>query len=161
MSKSIELWSVDTTTTNFFHKAWGKISTLRGSKSKATSYKWTFLYTILSANIHRLIPRTGLHHFKLFAKKSCGNLYSKSNIWKFLFLLKLWYYQILHVLNLTECHYNVNLHFLTINKVGWTTVIPEWSSGFPYFLRFNSEFGNKEFMVCATVSSQSCFCWLV
>ena len=39
-------------------------------------------------------------------------------------------------------------------------VIPEWSSGFPYFLQFKSEFGNKEFMVCATVSSQSCFCWL-
>ena len=39
-------------------------------------------------------------------------------------------------------------------------VIPEWSSGFPYFLLFKSEFGNKEFMIWATVSSQSCFCWL-
>ena len=39
-------------------------------------------------------------------------------------------------------------------------VIPEWSSGFPYFLQFKSEFGNKEFMVWATVSSLSCFCWL-
>ena len=35
-----------------------------------------------------------------------------------------------------------------------------WSSGFPYFLQFKSEFGNKEFMVCAIVSSWSCFCWL-
>ena len=26
-------------------------------------------------------------------------------------------------------------------------VIPEWSSGFPYFLKFESEFGNKEFMI--------------
>ena len=26
-------------------------------------------------------------------------------------------------------------------------VIAEWSSGFPYFLQFLSEFGNKEFMV--------------
>ena len=26
-------------------------------------------------------------------------------------------------------------------------VIPEWSSGFPYFLQFKSEFGNKEFMI--------------
>ena len=34
------------------------------------------------------------------------------------------------------------------------------SSGFPYFLRFQSEFGNKEFMVWATVSFQSCFSWL-
>ena len=38
----------------------------------------------------------------------------------------------------------------------WT----EWSHGFPYFLQFKSEFGNKEFMIWAIVSSQSCFCWL-
>ena len=31
---------------------------------------------------------------------------------------------------------------------------------FPYFLQFKSEFGNKEFMIWVTVSSQSCFCWL-
>ena len=29
-----------------------------------------------------------------------------------------------------------------------------------YFLQFKSEFGNKEFMIWATVSSRSCFCWL-
>ena len=34
------------------------------------------------------------------------------------------------------------------------------SSGFPYFLQFKSEFGNNEFMIWATVSSWSCFCWL-
>jgi len=28
-------------------------------------------------------------------------------------------------------------------------VIPEWSSGFPYFLQFKSEFRNKEFMIWA------------
>ena len=39
-------------------------------------------------------------------------------------------------------------------------VIPEWSSGFPYVLYFKSEFCNKEFMMWATVSFQSCFCWL-
>ena len=32
-------------------------------------------------------------------------------------------------------------------------VIPEWSSGFPYFLQFKFEFDNKEFMIWATVSS--------
>ena len=37
--------------------------------------------------------------------------------------------------------------------------IPEWSSDFPYFLQFNSEFCDKEFQIWATVSSQSC-CWL-
>ena len=26
-------------------------------------------------------------------------------------------------------------------------VIPEWSSGFPHFLQFKSEFGNKEFLI--------------
>ena len=41
-------------------------------------------------------------------------------------------------------------------ELNWT----EWPSGFPHFLQFKFEFGNKEFMVCATVSSQSCFCWL-
>ena len=35
-----------------------------------------------------------------------------------------------------------------------------WSSGFPYFLQFKSEFGNNKFMIWATVSSQYCFCWL-
>ena len=34
------------------------------------------------------------------------------------------------------------------------------SSGFPYFLQFQSEFGNKELVIWTTVSSQSCFCWL-
>ena len=34
------------------------------------------------------------------------------------------------------------------------------SSGFPHFLQFKSEFGNTWFMIWATVSSQSCFCWL-
>ena len=36
----------------------------------------------------------------------------------------------------------------------------EESRGFPYFLLFKSKFGHKEFMIWATVSSQSCFCWL-
>ena len=38
----------------------------------------------------------------------------------------------------------------------WT----EWFSDFPYFLQFKSEFGNKEFMIWATFTSQSCLCWL-
>ena len=41
-------------------------------------------------------------------------------------------------------------------ELNWT----EWSSGFSHFLQFKSEFGNKEFMIWATVSSQSCFYWL-
>ena len=46
------------------------------------------------------------------------------------------------------------------NRKGFNLVIPEWSSGFPYFLQFKPEFGNKEFMVWVIVSSPSCFCWL-
>ena len=38
--------------------------------------------------------------------------------------------------------------------------IPEWSSGFPYFLQFKPEFCSKEFIIWATLCSQSCFCWL-
>ena len=36
----------------------------------------------------------------------------------------------------------------------------EWYSGFPHFLQFKSEFGNKELMIWVTVSSWSCFRWL-
>jgi len=43
----------------------------------------------------------------------------------------------------------------------WSDLIwSGWSSGFHYFLQFKTEFCNKEFMISATVSSQSCFCWL-
>ena len=31
---------------------------------------------------------------------------------------------------------------------------------FPYFLQYKSEFFNKQFMICTTDSSLSCFCWL-
>ena len=41
-------------------------------------------------------------------------------------------------------------------ELNWT----EWSSGFPEFIQFISEFGNKMFMVWATVRSLSCFCLL-
>ena len=33
-------------------------------------------------------------------------------------------------------------------------------SGFPYFLQFKPEFCNKEFMIWATISPRSYFCWL-
>ena len=38
-------------------------------------------------------------------------------------------------------------------------VSSESSCGFPYFLQFKPEFGNK-LMIWATVCSRSCFCWL-
>ena len=51
-------------------------------------------------------------------------------------------------------------HFHCMVIMDLTYVIREWCSGFPHFLQFNSEFGNKEFMIWATVCSLSCFCWL-
>ena len=41
-------------------------------------------------------------------------------------------------------------------ELNWTA----WSSDFHYFLQFKSEFCSKEFMIWATVSSQSYFLWL-
>ena len=36
-------------------------------------------------------------------------------------------------------------HCIIVSGLIW--VIPEWSSGFPYFPQFKYEFGNKEFMI--------------
>ena len=53
------------------------------------------------------------------------------------------------------CHF----HCITLREL--IRVTPEWPSGLlPYFLQFKSEFGNKEFMIWVTFSSQSCFCWV-
>ena len=46
------------------------------------------------------------------------------------------------------------------NRKGFDLGQPEWSRGFPYFLQLKSEFCNKEFKICARVSSQAFFCWL-
>ena len=54
----------------------------------------------------------------------------------------------------TICHF----HCIILRDL--ILVIPEWSSDFPYFLQFKSEFGNKEFMIWAIVNSWSYFCWL-
>ena len=55
---------------------------------------------------------------------------------------------------------NLFSHFHCIIVRDLIYAIPEWFSGFPYFLQFKFEFDNKEFMIRATVSSVSCFCWL-
>jgi len=46
-----------------------------------------------------------------------------------------------------------------LSNSAWKSKIYIWS-GFPSFLEFKSEFGNKKFMIWATVSSRSCVCWL-
>ena len=46
------------------------------------------------------------------------------------------------------------------NHKGFDLGYPECPSGFPYLFQLKPEFCNKEFMVWATVSSRSCFCWL-
>ena len=54
----------------------------------------------------------------------------------------------------------VGHNWATNTHIHTHTHIPDWSSGFPYFLQFKSEFGSKEFMIWATVSFSSCFGWL-
>ena len=51
------------------------------------------------------------------------------------------------------------LHLLHWQGGSFTTSITWEAQCFPY-IQFKSEFGNKEFMIWATVSSQSYFCWL-
>ena len=51
-------------------------------------------------------------------------------------------------------------HFHCITVRDLFQVVTVWSNGFLHFLQFKSEFGNKELMIWATVSSWSCFCWL-
>ena len=67
---------------------------------------------------------------------------------------------VLQALCLTDLIPWIYLSLPLYTHKGFDLVLSEWSSGFPYFLQFKSEFGNKEFMVCATVSSWSCFCLL-
>ena len=67
---------------------------------------------------------------------------------------------VLQVLCLSDLTFWNICHFHCIIIRDLSQVIPDCSSIFPYFLQFKSEFGNKEFMIWATVSSQSCFCWL-
>ena len=62
--------------------------------------------------------------------------------------------------NLSDLIPWIHLSLSLYNRKGLSHIIPEWSSGFPYSLQLKSEFGNKEFMIWATVSSWSCFCWL-
>ena len=47
----------------------------------------------------------------------------------------------------------VYFSFLLYNHRGFDLGHTEWPSDFPYFLQFKSEFGNKEFVIWATVSS--------
>ena len=67
---------------------------------------------------------------------------------------------VFQALCLSDLIHQINLSLPLYNRKGLILVIPEWSSGFPYFLQFKSEFGNKEFMIWVTVSSLSCFYWL-
>ena len=53
-------------------------------------------------------------------------------------------------------YFSLPLHNHKRFNLGHTWMV--WSSGFPYFLQSMSEFGYKEFMIWATVSSWSCFC---
>ena len=92
-------------------------------------------------------------------------LFSISSSWEWFWLpLPVQYYEPLSIglqaLSLWDLTSWIFLSLPLYNFKGFDLVISEWSSGFPYFLQFKSEFSNKGFMIWATVSSQSCFCWL-
>ena len=52
------------------------------------------------------------------------------------------------------------LLFPLYNHKGFDLGHTDWPSDFPYCIQFKCEFCHKEFMIWATVSSWSCFCWL-
>ena len=66
---------------------------------------------------------------------------------------------VLQVLCLPDLIPWIYFHFHCIIRRDLTRVIPEWSSGFPYFLQFKPEFSNQELIIWAPVHSRSCFCW--
>ena len=67
---------------------------------------------------------------------------------------------VLQVLCLPDLIPWIYLSLSLYNHKGSDLVIPEWFSGFPYFLQSKSEFVNKEFMIWASVSPWSCICCL-
>ena len=64
----------------------------------------------------------------------------------------LYYVTNLHPLFIRHSVYQIQAlksisHFHCIIIRDLIQVLPEWSSGFPYFLQFQSQFGKKEFMI--------------
>ena len=50
--------------------------------------------------------------------------------------------------DLNQFHYDYTVEVRnTFKGLDLIDRVPEWSRGFPYFLQFKSEFGNKEFMI--------------
>ena len=43
--------------------------------------------------------------------------------------------------------YGVAQSWTQLKRLSSSSSTPEWSSGFPYFLQFKSEFGNKELII--------------
>ena len=54
----------------------------------------------------------------------------------------------------------IYLSLLLYNHKGFDLGHTWMISGFPYFFQFKFEFCNKDFIIWATASSWSCFCWL-
>ena len=63
-------------------------------------------------------------------------------------------------LSIRSSPFNLFLTSTVSNPLIWFTSSLNGLVVLPHFLQFQSEFGNKEFMIWATVSSWSCFCWL-
>ena len=65
-----------------------------------------------------------------------------------------WVVKLLHIFWIQIIHQAYNLQIFPSSL--WLNIMV---SSF-YFLQFQSEFGNKEFMIWATVRSRSFYCWL-
>ena len=67
---------------------------------------------------------------------------------------------VLQTLCLSDLNPWIYLSLPLYNRKGFALGLPKWSSGYPHFLQFKPEFGNKEFMSWATVNFWSWFCQL-
>ena len=115
-------------------------------------FSFTFGFSTFLSNLYSLLEQPFCQFAFLFWGDSFDQcvLYNLMNLCPQLFRHSI--YQIKSLKSI--CHFNcVIIRDLIL-------VRPEWSSGFPYFLQFKSEFCNEKFKIWATVSSQSCFCWL-
>ena len=86
---------------------------------------------------------------------------SLDNHFSFLHFFFWWMVWIMASCTVLQSSIHVSSGTCLSNLIAWIYLsFPFRSSGFAYFLQFKSEFGNKESMIWATISSLSCSCWL-
>ena len=136
----------------------GSLSILWHWLSLELEWKLTFSSPVASAEFSKfadiLSAALSQHHLSGFeiVQLEFHHLNYLCSLW--CFLRSTW----LHIPGILALKSISHFHCIIIRDL--IEVIPEWSSSFPCFRQFESEFWNKVFMIWATVSSWSCFCWL-